>query len=74
MRPKNDNLLYLYLVSLINEKGGHNIATNGHNTVLWVIFTVFFYVFFFQLFDQIVISHKPFLSQKYIFTINNTKE
>ena len=25
-----------------NEKGGHNIATKCHNTVLWVIFTAFF--------------------------------
>ena len=25
-----------------NEKGGHNIATKCHNTVLWVIFTVLF--------------------------------
>ena len=32
----------------MNEKGGHNLATNGHNTVLWVIFTVFFYGFFFS--------------------------
>ena len=26
-----------------NEKGGPNIATKCHNTVLWVIFTAFFY-------------------------------
>ena len=25
-----------------DEKGGHNIATKCHNTVLWVIFTAFF--------------------------------
>ena len=24
------------------KKGGHNIATKSHDTVLWVIFAVFF--------------------------------
>ena len=41
MRPQNDILLYLYLVSQM-QKGGHNIATKSHDTVLWVIFAVFF--------------------------------
>ena len=33
---------FISMLGKSNEKGGHNIATKCHNTVLWVIFTAFF--------------------------------